>query len=114
MGVDPDGTRVSDLAERAAMTKQAVGELIRHLAAHGYLTVEPDLDDRRAKRVALTERGWDALELGERVIADYDTWLETIVGVDRVADLRETLDRIIASPDHAARDRDLRRGDGQG
>jgi DNA-binding MarR family transcriptional regulator len=81
MGVDPDAARVSDLAERAAMTKRAAGELIRHLAAHDYLTVEPDPHDRRAKRVA---------------------------------DLRETLDRIIATPDHAARDRHLRRGDGEG
>jgi DNA-binding MarR family transcriptional regulator len=81
MGVDPDGTHVSDLAERAAMAKRAVGELIRHLAAHDYLTVEPDPDDGRAKRVA---------------------------------DLRETLDRIITSPDHAGRDHHLRRGDGEG
>ena len=80
------------------MSKQAVGDHIRYLTGHGYLTVTPDPDDRRAKTVALTERGWEALDLGERVIADYDTWLATAVGVDQVAALRETLHRIIATP----------------
>jgi len=98
MAVDPDGTRVTVLAERAAMTKQAVGELIRYLAGRRYLHVEPDPEDRRAKRVSLTERGWQALELGEHVIAEFDTWLEGSVGADQVAALRACLQRIIATP----------------
>ena len=81
MAIDPGGSRVTALAERAAMSKQAVGELIRYLVEHGYLAVDTDADDRRAKRVTLTESGWKALDLGERVIADYDTWLEHAVGV---------------------------------
>lgn len=105
MAVDPDGTRVTVLAERAAMTKQAVGELIRHLARHGYVNVDPDPDDRRAKRVALTERGWQALDLGEQVIADYDTWLESAVGADQIISLRNTLQRIITAPARPERDR---------
>jgi DNA-binding MarR family transcriptional regulator len=98
MAVDPDGSRVTDLAERAAMSKQAVGELIRHLETRGYLVVEQDPADRRAKRVALTDRGWDAVDLGERVIAGYDAWLAAAVGGDQVAQLRATLHRIIATP----------------
>lgn len=98
MSIDPGGSRVTELAERAAMSKQAVGELIRYLVGHGYLAVDTDSDDRRAKRVTLTERGWDALDLGERVIADYDTWLEHAVGADEVATLRSALHRIIAAP----------------
>jgi DNA-binding MarR family transcriptional regulator len=89
---------VTELAERSAMSKQAVGELIRHLTAHGYVTVRTDPDDRRAKRVTLTDRGWDAVDLGERVIAGYDAWLAAAVGADRVAGLRELLHRIIAAP----------------
>jgi DNA-binding MarR family transcriptional regulator len=103
MAIDADGTRVTELARRSAMSKQAAGELIRHLAAHGYLRVETDPTDRRARQVALTDRGWQALELGERVIAEYDGWLTAAVGADQVAALRETLHRIIATPPRDAR-----------
>lgn len=97
MAIDPDGSRVTELAERAAMSKQAVGELIRYLADHGYLTVEPDPADRRAKRVRLTARGWEALDLGARVIAEFDAWLERAVGPEQVTELRRILVRIITT-----------------
>jgi DNA-binding MarR family transcriptional regulator len=102
MAVDPDGSRVTELAERAAMSKQAVGELIRYLAARGYVAVGPDPADGRAKRVELTGPGWAVVELGERVIAEYDAWLTAAVGADQVAGLRETLHRIIATPPREA------------
>lgn len=102
MAIDPDGCRVTVLAERTAMTKQAVGELIRYLAGRGYLQIGPDPDDRRAKRVALTDRGWQALELGEQVIADYEDWLDAAVGSDQVAALRTILQRIITAPPRSA------------
>jgi DNA-binding MarR family transcriptional regulator len=105
MAIDPQGSRVTELAQRSAMSKQAVGEHIRYLTGHGYLTVTSHPDDRRAKTVALTERGWEALDLGERVIADYDTWLATAVGVEQVVALREILHRIIATPRRKAPDR---------
>lgn len=100
MAIDPEGSRVTDLAERAAMSKQAVGELIRHLADHGYLTVTSDPVDRRAKKVQLTERGWEALDLGERVIAEFDAWLEDAVGSDHVTQLRQILTRIVTHEPH--------------
>jgi DNA-binding MarR family transcriptional regulator len=98
VAIDAEGSRVTDLAERAAMSKQAVGELIRHLAARGYVTVDVDPDDRRAKRVALTGRGWKALEVGTAVIDEYDEWLATAVGPEQVDALRAALERIIATP----------------
>jgi DNA-binding MarR family transcriptional regulator len=98
MAIDADGTRVTDLAQRSAMSKQAMGELVRYLNTAGYVTVVADPDDGRAKRVALTDRGWAAVDLGERVIGDYDISLAAAVGADQVARLRETLYRIVATP----------------
>lgn len=97
MAIDPNGSRVTDLAQRTAMSKQAIGELIRHLGDRGYLTVTTDPHDRRAKRVQLTERGWDTLELGERVIVEFDAWLEQSIGQQQVAGLRRALEHIIAT-----------------
>ncbi len=94
MSIEPEGSRVTELAERTRMTKQAAGELIRYLTDRGYLTVSPDPSDRRAKQVRLTERGWEAIRLGERVIGDFDRWLDATVGAREVARLRRLLTRI--------------------
>jgi DNA-binding MarR family transcriptional regulator len=95
MAVDPEGTRITDLAERTKMTKQAVGELVRYLSARGYLEVCADETDRRAKRVALTDLGWQAIETGRRVIDDFDRWLDDSIGAAEVGRLRDALTRII-------------------
>jgi DNA-binding MarR family transcriptional regulator len=97
MAIDPEGTRVTELAQRTKMTKQAVGELVRYLADHGYVTVAADPDDRRVRRVSLTDSGWRAIDTGERVIGDFDRWLAGAIGADVVAQLRHALDRIIAT-----------------
>jgi DNA-binding MarR family transcriptional regulator len=96
--IDADGTRVTELAQRAAMSKQAVGELVRHLETRGYVSVGVDPHDRRAKRVGLTERGWRVVDLGTAVIDEYDRWLAEAVGAEHVESLRGALDRIIAAP----------------
>ena len=53
----PDGLRPSDLAARMRVTKQALNYLLRDLEQNGYIERLPDPDDRRARRIALTERG---------------------------------------------------------
>lgn len=95
MVIDPEGTRVTELAERTKMTKQAAGELIRYLAGRGYLSVAPDATDARVRRVTLTSRGWEAIRAGERVIADFDRWLEAAIGAGQIIGLRQALTRII-------------------
>lgn len=94
MAIEPEGCSVTVLAERTRMTKQAVGELIRHLTERGYLQVAPDPADKRVRRVTLTERGWQVVEAGERVVAEFDAWLAAQLGADRVDQLRETLTMI--------------------
>src|ERR1700754_5232266 len=55
--IKPDGSRVSDLAELADMTKQRMGYLAANLSDMGYVTIAPDPSDARAKLVTLTEKG---------------------------------------------------------
>lgn len=94
MAIDPEGTRVTELAKRTKMTKQAVGELVRRLEARGYVDVVVDPSDRRVRRVQLTADGWQALTTGERVITAFDRWLEASIGLDQVTRLRSTLTAI--------------------
>jgi hypothetical protein len=32
------------------------------------------------QRVILTARAWEAIEVGQRIIADFDRWLNTTIG----------------------------------
>jgi DNA-binding MarR family transcriptional regulator len=54
--VGPDGTRVSDLAAQARVTKQSAATLVEQLEALGYVERVPDPTDGRARLVRLTER----------------------------------------------------------
>src|SRR6516162_8786404 len=53
----PDGVRPGMLAERAAMSKQAMNQLLRSLEALGYLARSDAPDEGRARIVRLTKRG---------------------------------------------------------
>jgi predicted transcriptional regulator len=55
--LDAGGTRLTDLAARAGMTHQSMGELVTALERRGYLERRADLTDGRARLVRLTPRG---------------------------------------------------------
>jgi DNA-binding MarR family transcriptional regulator len=57
MNLDPEGTRITDLAERAQMTKQSMGALVSYLVSRGYVSTAPHPRDGRAKVVRLTKKG---------------------------------------------------------
>jgi DNA-binding MarR family transcriptional regulator len=94
--IDPEGSRLTDLAERANMTKQSVGEATSNLELHGYLERVPDPDDGRAKIIRLTERGRDAQAVGRRLIDEIEREWAGRYGDERVAALRDALETITA------------------
>jgi DNA-binding MarR family transcriptional regulator len=88
------GSRLTELAERSGLTKQAIGEAVTELERLGYLTRVPDPEDRRAKIITLTERGLDACLKGRRLFAEIEReWAEEL-GEDLVGALREAAVRI--------------------
>jgi DNA-binding MarR family transcriptional regulator len=94
--IDPDGTRLTELAERAFMTKQSVGEVVSDLQALGYVERVPDPADGRAKIIRLTERGHAAQALGFGMIDDLEReWAERY-GEERIAALRDALEVVSA------------------
>jgi DNA-binding MarR family transcriptional regulator len=97
MVMDPEGTRASQLAARAHITKQAMGELVAYLVERGYLHTVPDPSDGRARLIRPTARGWRAVDAGVEVIAAFDDWLERELGASGVADLRRSLSLILES-----------------
>ncbi len=89
------GTRLTTLAARANITPQAMGELVDDLERLGYLVREPDPADRRAKRIVLTERGRACVAAAIRTIEGMESNLESLLGGRRLAELHESLNRIV-------------------
>jgi DNA-binding MarR family transcriptional regulator len=94
--IDPQGSRLTDLAQRANMTKQSVGEATSDLEQRGYVERVPDPNDGRAKIIRLTERGREAQSIGRRLIDDLEREWADRYGQERVAALREALEAITA------------------
>ena len=92
--IDPDGSRLTDLADRAHMTKQSVGEVVTELEQMGYLERVPDPGDGRAKIIRLTERGREAQARGWRIIDEIEREWRERFGTERVLALREALEVI--------------------
>ena len=87
----PDGVRPSDLAARGQMTKQAANRLIRHLERRGYLRLEPDPTDQRARIVRLTERGWQLIATIRATVEEIEREWSRRIGASRFKELRRTL-----------------------
>lgn len=89
--IEPDGSRLTDIAERAGLTKQAMGEMVSDLEELGHVERCACPDDGRAKIIHLTDRGREAVAAAERIFADIEArWAER-VGERRMATLRATL-----------------------
>jgi len=92
--LDDEGTRASDLAARAQMTKQSMGELVAHLEAHGYVERVPDPGDGRAKLVRPTASGQAVYPLAVEAIAEVEArWAERI-GEPKLRRLRALLEEL--------------------
>lgn len=91
-----NGLRLTEIAERGNMTKQSAGEVVDDLVALGYAERVPDPDDRRAKLIRLTERGEAAQSYGFRLLAEIERRWGERYGAERIADLRATLEDVVA------------------
>ena len=87
----PQGTRPSELAARLRMTKQAVNYLLGELERLDYLTRQPDPDDLRSKRVALTARGKSAIRVIREAVGEMETSWAQQLGSKRFDQLRNLL-----------------------
>jgi DNA-binding MarR family transcriptional regulator len=94
--IDPSGSRLTELAHRANITPQAMGELIDELEDLGYLTRQPDPTDRRAKLIMLTDEGLAAVEAGRQTIVGLEKRITEILGAEGHKVLREMLTKLLA------------------
>lgn len=94
--IKAEGSRLSELAERAQITKQSMGYLVDYLEAHGYVERRTDPSDRRASLIFLTERGWAEVREALRIIAAIEQEWARRLGQRRMEQLRELLTELNA------------------
>jgi DNA-binding MarR family transcriptional regulator len=97
--ISPDGSRLTELARKAGMSPQAMGELVDELVDMGYVLRRPDPDDGRAKLIVLTERGWDAVAAGRQTIEGIEGQVTEILGEHGHRELRRLLSELLAVTD---------------
>lgn len=95
--ITSQGVRLSTLADRIGVTKQAIGPLIDDLEREGVVERVEDLTDRRAKLIRWTKKGERALLHGLGVLAELERELARSVGKARMAALADTLEALIGA-----------------
>lgn len=89
--VDDGGSRLTDLAESAQLTKQSAAYLVDELVTGGYLTRSPDPTDGRARRITITDRGREVIALARTVEAQVEQEWREHLGTAATEQLRTAL-----------------------
>jgi DNA-binding MarR family transcriptional regulator len=90
----PQGSRLTDLARRAGLTKPTVVAAVNDLERLGYVERLPDANDGRAKVVRLTARGVAAATEGARIIQSIESEWSALLGEHGARRLRRTLEQL--------------------
>jgi DNA-binding MarR family transcriptional regulator len=88
------GSRITELAHLAQVSKPTVVYLVNDLERLGYVERIPDPADGRAKLVCLTERGTRAQEAARKIIAEIEQDWGGLLGAGDFAVLRALLQRL--------------------
>jgi DNA-binding MarR family transcriptional regulator len=92
--VGPNGTRLTELAEQAQVTKQTATALVDRLEAAGYVERVPDPSDGRARLVRLTARAETLMPIARAEEQRIEQEWEAHLGARRMRELREALVRL--------------------
>jgi DNA-binding MarR family transcriptional regulator len=96
--VPTEGIRLTELAERAGMSKQAMAELVADAERLGYLQRSPDPTDGRAKIIQFSERGWKAVDTAITALGEIEDELTSRLGEPAVRRLRKILLDLLDRP----------------
>ncbi|MFI2565533.1 MarR family winged helix-turn-helix transcriptional regulator [Paenarthrobacter sp. NPDC018779] len=95
--IPPEGIRLTELAERATITKAGIGQFMNYLQREGYVGFTGDPADKRAKIVTLTQQGQAAVDFSLHIIAATEERWSEALGPERYRELRQALFDIATS-----------------
>ena len=96
--IAPEGSRLSELAARAGVTRQSLSEQVAVLEETGYVERVADPADGRARLIRLTERGWAAVDAGLAILTDIESGWRRTLGRQRHQVLADALTRLADAP----------------
>lgn len=96
---------LQDLADRLAVQISAVTHALRPLIRDGLVGLQPDAQDRRAKRVALTADGQARLQTAFEHWREANERVEAALGADAALALRQLADQVASDAFLAAYER---------
>jgi len=77
--IGKNGARVTQMADKAQMTKQSMSYLVEDMERMGYVLRMADETDKRAVIFKLTKKGWAASSVAEKIIAQIEKdWTKRI------------------------------------
>lgn len=89
--LDVGGTRLTEMAHRAAMTKQSMSELVDQLEEKGLVTRRPDPLDGRARLVCFTPAGLAWLDDFRAAVKQAEREMARAIGADALHAVKEAL-----------------------
>ena len=92
--IEPQGSRITDLAAKGAMTKQSMSALVYQLEQWGYLQRKPDATDKRAVLFVLTEKGQQVWKLGRSINKEFEKKWEYQLGKEQFSQFRAFLEQL--------------------
>jgi DNA-binding MarR family transcriptional regulator len=92
--IGPGGSRLTDLAEQAQMTKQSAAGLVDELERMRYVHRVPDPNDRRARLIQIDTRGQRAAKAAQSAHDAIQAEWRAHLGARRFNQLRETLEEL--------------------
>ncbi|WP_019203739.1 MarR family winged helix-turn-helix transcriptional regulator [Tsukamurella sp. 1534] len=92
--IGPAGTRLTELAEQAQVTKQTAGFLVDQLESAGYVERVPDPDDGRARLIRLAPRGTEVAEVANAEVARMEQEWADHLGPTGYRELRRALEKL--------------------
>ena len=92
--VAADGSRLTDLADQAQMSKQSAGVLVDQLEHRGYVRRVPDPTDGRARLIVIENRGRRAVEVAKATLDEILSEWKDYLGTRNFTLLQEILDQL--------------------
>jgi DNA-binding MarR family transcriptional regulator len=94
MHIADEGSRVTELAALAQVSKPTVVYLVNEMERLGYVERRPDPADGRAKLVCMTERGARAQRAGGQIVREIEADWSALLGEEEFETLRALLQRL--------------------
>lgn len=93
--ISSEGIRLTTLAERLGISKQAVGQLVDDLEDMALVERVPDPSDGRAKLIRWTPGGREGLDAGLALLGELQAELAEVVGSDALQQAHQVLLRLL-------------------